>query len=249
MRKFGLIGYPLSHSFSPAYFAEKFKKEGYSDCTYEAFPIKSVEEVTLLLANNPDLEGLNITIPYKKDILPFLHFASDAVKETGACNCIRIKDGNLTGFNTDVTGFEKSLTPHLTDAHSKALILGTGGAAAAVQFVLNKLGIDFLFVSRSKKNSGEVLYYHEVTEAVLDEYKLIVNTTPLGMYPDVEKYPEIHYDFLTEEHYLYDLIYNPVQTLFLKKGAEKGAITKNGADMLIIQAEENWKIWNETVEK
>jgi len=243
MRKFGLIGYPLSHSFSPAYFAEKFTNEGNFDCSYQAFPIKSVEECTRLLADNPDLEGLNVTIPYKKEIIALLHNSTEAVKQTGACNCIKIKNSILTGYNTDVIGFEKSLLPKLTNAHTKALILGTGGAAAAVEFVLKKLNIHFLFVSRNG-HTGKSISYKDVTAELIKEYTLIINTTPLGMYPAVEQCPDIAYDFLMAEHYLYDLIYNPAETLFLKKGAEKGAVTKNGSDMLIIQAEESWKIWN-----
>lgn len=245
MRRFGLIGYPLSHSFSPAYFSKKFDKEGISDCLYEAFPIKSVEELTSLLHNNPDLEGLNVTIPYKKEILTFLHQSTEAVKQTGACNCIKIREGILTGHNTDVTGFEKSLLSDLRPTHTKALILGTGGAAAAVEFVLKRLNIHFLFVSRKSQIGQKILTYKEISSKIIDEYKLIINTTPLGMYPDVNNCPGILYENLTKEHYLYDLIYNPAQTLFLKKGAEKGAVTKNGSDMLIIQAEESWKIWNE----
>ncbi len=247
MRRFGLIGYPLSHSFSPAYFSQKFNKEGLSDCLYEAFPIKSVEELPSLLANNPDLEGLNVTIPYKKEILPFLNKSTEAVKQTGACNCIKIKNGILTGYNTDVTGFEKSLLTDLKPTHTKALILGTGGAAAAVKFVLKRLNIDFLFVSRKSQPDKNILTYEEISSEIINEYKLIINTTPLGMYPDVNSCPDILYENLTKEHYLYDLIYNPDQTLFLEKGAEKGATTKNGSDMLIIQAEESWKIWNEIV--
>lgn len=245
MRRFGLIGFPLSHSFSPAYFSKKFNSEGYVDCLYEAFPIKSVEELTSLLADNPDLEGLNVTIPYKKDVLPFLHHRTKEVKQMGACNCIRIQNKMLTGYNTDVIGFEKSLVPNLTNAHSKALILGTGGSAAAVEFVLRKLKIDFLFVSRNAQQGSSNVTYKEVSSSILNEYKLIINTTPLGMYPYIEECPDIPYEYLTKSHYLYDLVYNPEQTLFLKKGAEKGAITKNGSDMLIIQAEESWKIWNE----
>ncbi|WP_018611044.1 shikimate dehydrogenase family protein [Segetibacter koreensis] len=245
MRKFGLIGYPLSHSFSPAFFAEKFKREGHSDCVYEAFPIKSIDEFQSLLTNNPELEGLNVTIPYKKDVFPFLQNFTEAVEKTGACNCIKIKEGKLTGYNTDVIGFEKSLLPNLTTAHTHALILGTGGAAAAVEFVLKKLGIQFLFVSRISKPGSSCLTYDEVTREIVNKYKLIINTTPLGMYPVVNSCPGIPYEHLGKEHYLYDLVYNPEQTLFLKKGAEKGAITKNGSDMLIIQAEESWKIWNE----
>lgn len=247
MRRFGLIGYPLSHSFSPAFFSEKFNNEGLFDCTYEAYPIKSVEELTPLLANNPGLEGLNVTIPYKKEVIAFLQESSEAVKQTGACNCIKIENNILTGYNTDVIGFEKSLLPNLTNAHSKALILGTGGAAAAVAFVLNKLKIDFIYVSRTGNHAENSLSYHDADCGIIKEYKLIINTTPLGMYPGVDSCPDILYNCLTGEHYLYDLVYNPATTLFLKKGAEQGAITKNGSDMLIIQAEESWKIWNEIV--
>ncbi|MEJ7679771.1 MAG: shikimate dehydrogenase [Segetibacter sp.] len=221
MRKFGLIGFPLSHSFSPAYFSKKFDSEGHADCSYEAFPIKSIEELASLLADNPDLEGLNVTIPYKKDVLPFLHRSTEAVKQTGACNCIRIQNKILKGYNTDVIGFEKSLLPDLTNAHNKALILGTGGAAAAVEFVLKKLQIDFLFVSRNRQPGKSNLTYKEVSSGILNEYKLIVNTTPLGMYPNVKECPDISYEHLTKEHYLYDLVYNPEQTLFLKKGLKK----------------------------
>lgn len=244
MRKFGLIGYPLSHSFSPAFFSEKFAREGYEDCSYKAFPIESIELFSTLIAENPDLEGINVTIPYKKAVIPFLQNATEEVQQTAACNCIRIMKGVLSGHNTDVIGFEKSILPHLKPIHNKALILGTGGAAAAVEYVLKKMKIDFLSVSRNKKPKENILTYIEVNREVLDEYKLIINTTPLGMYPDVNKCPDIPYGFITDQHYLYDLVYNPDQTLFLKKGSEKGATTKNGSDMLIIQAEESWKIWN-----
>ncbi len=245
MRKFGLIGYPLSHSFSPAFFTAKFLREGNIDCSYQALPINSIEELPLLLANNPDLEGLNVTIPYKKAVFPYLEKYTEAVQKTGACNCIKIKNGQLSGYNTDVIGFEKSLLPNITPAHRKALIFGTGGAAAAVKFVLEKSGINYLFVSRNKNDGEGILTYKEVSKEILNEYKLIINTTPLGMYPAENDCADIPYEYLTKHHYLYDLVYNPVQTLFLKKGAEKGAITKNGSDMLIIQAEESWKIWNE----
>lgn len=244
MRKFGLIGYPLSHSFSPAYFSKKFHSEGHPDCSYKAFPIKSVEELTNLVANNPDLEGLNVTIPYKKAVISFLQNSTDAVKQTAACNCIKIKNGILSGFNTDVAGFERSLLPYLKPVHTKAVILGTGGAAAAVEYVLKKLEIDFLFVSRKRQPEKGMLGYDEVDAEIIKEHKLIINTTPLGMYPSVNDCPDISYEYITKEHYLYDLVYNPELTLFLKKGAEKGAVTKNGSDMLIIQAEESWKIWN-----
>lgn len=245
MRKFGLIGFPLSHSFSPAFFAGKFAKEGIADCSYHAYPIQSIEELHSLLAENAELEGLNVTIPYKKDVIKYLDSSSEAVKKTRACNCITIRNSKLAGYNTDVIGFEKSLIPNLTPAHAKALVLGTGGAAAAVEFVLNKLSIEFLFVTRHSKTGKNVISYSDITSEMVNNYLLIINTTPLGMYPAVDSFPDIPYEFLTSNHYLYDLVYNPRETLFLKKGAEKGAKTKNGSDMLIIQAEESWNIWNQ----
>jgi shikimate dehydrogenase len=244
MRRFGLIGYPLSHSFSPGYFAEKFAKEGITDCVYDAYPLQSIDELTQLLHNNKDLCGLNVTIPYKKKVIRFLDEGSEEVKQMVACNTIKIKDGKLIGYNTDVTGFELSLLPLLQPHHTHALILGTGGAAAAIEFVLNKLGIQFLFVSREKKEANS-LTYNEVNKQVLDKYTLIVNTTPLGMYPKVNEFPAIPYNYLSDKHYLFDLVYNPLETQFLKKGKERGATVKNGSDMLIIQANESWRIWNE----
>lgn len=245
MRKFGLIGFPLSHSFSPSFFAEKFAREGYPDCFYDAYPIESIDQFPKLLADHPDLEGINVTIPYKKSVIPFLNFATEAVEKIAACNCIKVRNGKLTGYNTDVVGFEKSLSPKLTNQHAHALILGTGGSAAAVEFVLEKLGIEYVFVSRTKTTGKKSLTYDELTKEIMQQFKLIINTTPVGMFPNVESCPGIPYHFLKPEHYLFDLVYNPAETLFLKNGAEKGAITKNGADMLVIQAEESWKIWND----
>ena len=244
--KYGLIGYPLSHSFSPAYFTEKFLRAGLTDYSYEAYPIASIKQLTDLLQQHKDLQGLNVTIPYKKSVIPFLHAKTEAVTKMSACNCIKIKDGQLTGYNTDVTGFEKSLFPLLSATHKKALILGTGGAAAAVEFVLEKLGIEFLFVSRKQSESNQVIEYKNISEDILSDYTLIINTTPLGMYPEVDNCPDLPYKFIKPNHYLFDLVYNPAETLFLKKGAEQGAAIKNGSDMLIIQAEESWRIWNES---
>lgn len=234
MRKFGLIGYPLSHSFSPSYFAEKFAREGHVDCLYEAYPIKSIAELLPLINDQQNLEGINVTIPYKKLVIPFLSESTKAVGRMSACNCIKIKNGRLKGYNTDVTGFERSLIPHLTEKHTKAIILGTGGAAAAVEYVLEQLHIEYLFVSRGGNAGEKQLSYHSLTRELLQEYKLIINSTPLGMYPDINSFPDIPYQYLGKDHYLYDLVYNPAETIFLKKGAAKGAITKNGADMLLI---------------
>ena len=243
MRLFGLIGYPLTHSFSKKFFTEKFEKEGLKDCSYENYPIQSIDMLRDIL-NIPGLEGFNITIPYKEQVLSFLHESSDVVKRIKACNCVAIRNGKLIGYNTDVIGFERSLLKNIDRAiHNKALILGTGGSAKAVQFVLTQLGIVSRFVSR--KPSAHSFSYEQVTSDLIGEYKLIINTTPLGMYPNIVQAPQLPYDNLTSKHFLFDLIYNPEQTLFLKKGQSKGAKTQNGFEMLVLQAEENWKIWNQ----
>lgn len=244
MRTYGLIGYPLSHSFSPAYFAGKFQKENIEDCKYYAFALAHIEMLPQLLSDNPTLHGFNVTIPYKKKVIRFLDDGSSDVKKIIACNCVKIINGKLIGYNTDVEGFRQSLTPLLQSHHTKALVLGTGGAAAAVEYVLDQLNISFVNVSRNKLGKPNSISYADVNQSILNEYSLIINTTPVGMYPDVEKFPEIPYQFITPNHYLYDLVYNPINTTFLIKGKEMGAVTKNGSDMLIIQAEESWKIWN-----
>ena len=242
MKLFGLIGYPLSHSFSRKYFTEKFEKEGVADHEYLLFPIPHIEELKKVLSDYPGLKGLNVTIPYKEQVIPYLDELSPVVQQVGACNCIRIDEGRLTGFNTDVVGFKQTLEPHLKPHHNKALVLGTGGAAKAVYHVLRELNIEFTMVSRT--SSENTITYEMIDEQVISEHKLIINTTPLGMHPQVESAPLIPYAFLGTEHYLYDLVYNPDPTLFLKKGMEMGATTENGSEMLVIQAEESWKIWN-----
>ncbi|MFT3822401.1 MAG: shikimate dehydrogenase [Chitinophagaceae bacterium] len=249
MRRFGLLGYPLSHSFSKGYFTEKFANEQIADCMYENFPIPDISELAGILEQHTDLAGLNVTIPYKEKVIPFLHVQSEAVQQVGACNCIDIRNGILTGYNTDVTGFELSMRPLLLPHHRKALVLGTGGAAKAVHFVLNKLGIDYLEVSRTPtqdKNdlTESCIAYEQVTSALLQTHHLLINTTPLGMYPNADTFPPLPYAALTPQHYLFDLVYNPAVTAFLQKGIDNGAQVKNGADMLVIQAEESWKIWN-----
>ncbi len=242
MRLFGLIGYPLTHSFSKKYFTEKFEREGLKDCRYENFQIASIEELRSILSQ-PGLEGLNVTIPYKEKVISFLDQSSDAVKKIKACNCIKIKNGKLLGYNTDIAGFEKSLKKNWNPfLHSHALILGTGGAAKAVKYVLDKFDVKYRKVSR--KPSADSYSYEQLTRSIISKYKLIINTTPLGMYPNVVEAPPIPYEFLTPEHFLFDLIYNPEETLFLKKGRERGAFVQNGYDMLVLQAEENWRIWN-----
>jgi shikimate dehydrogenase len=242
MRLFGLIGYPLSHSFSKQYFTKKFEQEEITECRYDLFPLKSINDLPVLIKNNPGLEGLNITIPFKKQVFPFLD-ASHIPDGLDACNCINISAGKLAGYNTDVTGFEKSLLPLLRSYHKKALVLGNGGATAAVIYVLRKLRIEFDIVSR-KKHTGSAFIYKDINNKILEESTIIINTTPLGMYPDTDTCPDIPYRFITEKHLLYDLVYNPSKTLFLQKGEERGATIKNGDEMLALQAEESWRIWN-----
>ena len=243
MRKFGLIGKPLTHSFSKKYFTEKFKKENRTDCAYELFPLESIEELSSLLDKNPDLKGLNVTIPYKEKVFPFLT-ANSIPDGVGACNCIKIVDGKLKGFNTDIIGFEKTLFPLLLPTHKAALVFGSGGASKAVEYVLQKLGINYQLVGRTKSSAVE-LTYNDITEEMIKRHLLLINTTPLGMYPNTESCPEIPYSAIGAGHLLYDLVYNPAETLFLKNGAMQGAVIKNGEQMLIAQAEESWRIWNE----
>ena len=243
MRLFGLIGYPLSHSFSKKYFTKKFEQEGLTDCRYELFPIESVSELPGILIKHPELEGLNVTVPYKRQVLPFLHSSKNIPEGIEACNSIHIKEGKLFGYNTDIIGFEKSFTPLLKSQHKKALVLGNGGAAAAVVFVLKKLEIEFLIASRELHDNSS-LTYKNIDEQVMKVCNIIINTTPLGMFPNENSYPPIPYQCISEKHLLYDLIYNPARTLFLQKGEERGAAIKNGEEMLMLQAEESWKIWN-----
>lgn len=243
MRRYGLIGYPLSHSFSQRYFTEKFRREGITDCSYENFAIPTIDALTGVL-EEPGLRGLNVTVPYKQEVLAFLDNRSDVVTSIGACNCIRIEDGMRTGHNTDVVGFGQSLVTRLEGHHRRALVLGTGGASKAVEWVLAKLGIDYRVVSRRPRSGTTDLGYGQVDAALLGEYTLIVNTTPLGMYPRVEECPDLPYEALTPRHYLFDLVYNPARTLFLRKGEERGAVVENGYEMLVLQAEESWRIWN-----
>lgn len=242
MRQFGLIGYPLSHSFSKKYFTEKFSDEGISNCNYELYPISSIDQFPQLLQSVDGLEGINVTIPYKEEVLPYLHHQSDAVKEIGACNCISIRNGELTGFNTDTLGFQQSIEPFLQPHHRHALVLGTGGAAKAVVWVLKQLGIAYKYVSRKK--GDEMLGYDDIDATVMQQYQVIINTTPLGMQPNVHGKPSLPYQYIGTQHLCYDLVYNPAKTAFLQLAEEQGATIKNGSDMLVIQAEESWKIWN-----
>jgi len=247
MKQFGLIGYPLSHSFSKKYFTDKFQEEGIRDCNYELYPIASIEELPDLLKKVPNLVGLNVTIPYKEQVLPFLEELDEGAAEVGAVNTIKIIKGKLSGYNTDVYGFEQSLQNFVIKNKltpiKKALILGTGGAAKAVAYVLKKLEIDFHLVSR-KARPG-VISYEDINFSVLDEIQLIVNTTPLGMAPKIVTAPNIPYEALNAQHLLFDLVYNPKKTVFLSNGEQQGSYIINGYEMLIGQAEKSWQIWTQ----
>ncbi|HEY1115978.1 MAG TPA: shikimate dehydrogenase [Chitinophagaceae bacterium] len=242
MRVFGLIGKTLKHSFSRVYFTQKFVQLGLTDCRYENFEIPSIDDFKALLDSEPELEGLNITIPYKEAILPFLDRPMEVVREVGACNCIKFSGGKLYGFNTDVVGFRQSLQKVLLPHHTRALVLGTGGAAKAVHYALKELGITSAPVSRSPVEGG--FTYEAITREVIEAHTLIVNTTPVGMYPRVDEAPSLSYEYMTPRHLLYDLTYNPAKTMFLQKGEERGARICNGQEMLELQAEESWRIWN-----
>ena len=242
MRAFGLIGYPLGHSFSKKYFADKFEREGITGNAYELFPLAQMDQLEDLLASNPDLVGLNVTIPYKEQVIPYLDSMSPVVEEIGACNCIHIQDGRLMGHNTDVIGFSRSLLPKLKPHHKQALILGTGGSSKAVAYTLKELGIPFLQVSRTPVDG--MIAYEEIDQRMLESHTLLINTTPVGMFPDIMKAPAIPYELIGTDYYLFDLVYNPERTRFLQEGALRGAAVENGSDMLVIQAEASWEIWN-----
>lgn len=247
MRKFGLIGYPLGHSFSKKYFTDKFLKEHIQDCFYENFPLTNIDQLGKLITEESDLCGFNVTIPYKSDIIRFLDSISPEAGEIGAVNVVKIKREDslvkLHGFNSDVTGIRDSLIPFLTGDISRAIVLGTGGSSRAVCFVLKNLGLKTTVVSRSRKPG--TIKYTELTAELLSDAGLIINTTPLGMYPDVTSKPDINYSILTKNQILFDLVYNPEMTLFLKMGAEQGCSVISGKKMLHSQAEKAWKIWND----
>nr|WP_199156816.1 shikimate dehydrogenase [Pedobacter sp. ASV2] len=246
MKTYGLIGYPLSHSFSKKYFTEKFLNEGLNDHQYELYPIENINSITDLLANDTTLCGLNVTIPHKVNVMPFLNEVDAVAEEIGAVNCICIKnhDGEtyLKGHNTDAYGFEESLKPLLETHHNKALVFGDGGATKAIKYVLNKLNIEFITVVR-RPIPGTVLY-QDLTPEIIKSHTLLINTTPLGMSPNVDTYPEIDYSLLSPKHLAYDIVYNPLETAFLGKAAAQGAKIKNGLEMLYHQAEKAWEIWS-----
>ena len=251
MKQIGLIGYPLSHSFSKKYFEDKFQRLDIKDYFYELFPIEKIDQFDSLLQQHPQLVGLNVTIPYKELIIPYLNHLDVTAKAVGAVNCIKIEyineTKNLIGYNTDVFGFRQSIKPFLEPQHEKALIIGTGGASKAVEYVLKKIGVECWFVSRDKFETKKLncFNYDELNDYVIQAFKLIVNTSPVGLYPNINNCPNIPYQFISSGHLLYDLVYNPEETLFMKKGKEHGAVTVNGLSMLYHQADKAWEIWNQ----
>ena len=242
-RRFGLLGKHISYSFSKKYFTEQFALGNLVDCTYENFDIESIELFPEVLAQHPDLRGLNVTIPYKEAVIPYLSKLSKSAAQIGAVNVIRFTaTGKLKGYNSDYFGFMKTLKPLLQDHHKKALILGTGGAAKAVAFALDRMGILCTYVSRETKEG--MIDYDRINATTFEQYHIIINCTPVGTSPNTGAYPPLPYSYFTEKHLAYDLIYNPEETQFLKKAKAQGAVIKNGYDMLVFQAEKAWKIWN-----
>jgi shikimate dehydrogenase len=247
--KYGLIGYPLSHSFSKKFYTEKFINEGIQDVEYDLFPIPSIQDFSVLLDQQPKLQGVNVTIPYKIEVMRFLDEIRPEAASIGAVNCIKIRrEGDskpkLIGYNTDVFGFTQSLQPLLQPGQTSALVLGNGGAAKAVCYGLNQLGIEWKLVSRTPNpHDSHQLSYEELNQEVLNEHLIIINTTPLGTFPEIAERPPIPYEFVHAKHLLYDLIYNPSETAFLQEGQKRGARIKNGYEMLVLQAEKNWEIW------
>ena len=242
-KKFGLIGKNISYSFSKKYFTDKFSQDLFNECIYENFDIQEITEFPEIIKNNPDLDGLNVTIPYKELIIPFLDTLSDKAFRIGAVNVIRFtKKGKLKGYNSDYYGFKKSIEPLLQPYHKKALILGTGGAAKAVAFALQELGIFYTYVSREATENA--IDYNRINATTFDNFQIVINCTPLGTSPNNKEFPPIPYEFFTDKHIAFDLIYNPEETKFLKKAKKNGAVIKNGYEMLVFQAEKAWKIWN-----
>lgn len=242
LKHYGLIGYPLTHSFSKKYFGEKFQREHITDCVYENYQLASIDAFPGLLLDQKDLKGLNVTIPYKESVIQYLDELDETAREIGAVNTIRIAGGRLKGFNTDAYGFMQSIRNLLEPQHHDALILGTGGSSKAVAWSLRKMGISFKFVSRIPSGPEEIGYAEAGKQISLS--KIIVNTTPTGMYPNVDAAPHIPYEKITPSHLLFDLIYNPEETLFLQQGKSRQAKISNGLKMLQLQAEKSWEIWN-----
>lgn len=241
MHFFGVIGHPLTHSFSKQYFDNKFKEDGLMDVSFNEYDIQNIEQLSNVLLKK-NICGLAVTIPYKQSVIKLLDNYNDVVKEINACNCIKIDNNKLIGYNTDIIGFEKSFVKDLQPHHKKALILGNGGAAQAIKYVLKKLHIDLTIVTRVETKQS--ISYNQVDKEIIHSHQIIINTTPLGTFPNVDEFPNIPYQYITSQHYLFDLVYNPSVTTFMNKGLQQKALVKNGYEMLCIQAEENWKIWN-----
>jgi shikimate dehydrogenase len=242
MTKYGIIGYPLGHSFSRGFFTEKFARESI-DAQYLNFEIPDVAMLSDVLRDNPELRGLNVTLPHKQAVIPLLDEMSEEAMEIGAVNVIRVRNGKLKGFNSDIIGFTNSIKPLLQPHHRKALVLGTGGASKAIRVGLNRLGIEWTYVSRSPRDG--MVTYEDITAETLQEYTVIVNCSPVGMFPKVDAAPAIPYELLSPQHLLFDCVYNPEETLFMKKGRKQGATVKNGLEMLHLQAIASWNFWNE----
>ena len=246
MKRYGLLGYPLTHSFSKRFFTEMFEEENI-DATYENFEIDSIDKFPEIVQDNPEVVGFNVTIPYKEQVIQFLDELNDSAQQIGAVNTIKVKRSGenvyLKGFNTDTHGFETSLRPLLKDYHNKALILGTGGASKALKYVLEKLGIDYISASIEELHTNEIRY-EDIDKQMMKERLLIINATPLGTYPKVDTFPTIPYEFVTKKHLLFDLVYNPEVTQFMARGKERGATVKNGYEMLLNQALKAYEIWN-----
>lgn len=242
---YGIIGKPLIHSYSPQFFNEQFKLRKMADSRYERFELPAIDVFPELIASQPDLRGLNVTIPYKQLVMPFLDEIDERAKTIGAVNVVKVTRENgktlLKGFNSDWYGFRTSLKPMLKPWHTGALVLGTGGASKAVTYCLEDLGIEYLMVSRNKKEG--IVTYEELDEEIMDRYKIVINTTPLGTFPNVKQCPEIPYHLLTKQHIAYDLTYNPIRTLFLHQAQTKGCDTKNGWEMFVYQALRSYEIW------
>ncbi len=242
-KRFGLLGRNISYSFSKGYFTDKFNVENLENCSYENFDIAEISEFSKIISSNSDINGMNVTIPYKEVVIPYLDKLSKKAALIGAVNTIKFtKKGKLKGYNTDYYGFMESLKPLLQNHHKKALILGTGGASKGVAFALKELNIEFQFVSRNEKEN--TITYEQINATTFKEYQIVVNCSPVGTNPNIEAYPLIPYEYFSDKHIAYDLIYNPEETQFLKKAKTQGAKTKNGFDMLVFQAEKSWEIWN-----
>ena len=242
MIKYGIIGFPLGHSFSRSFFTEKFAREGI-DAQYLNFEIPDVTMLKDVLRDNPELRGLNVTLPYKQAVIPLLDELSDEAREIGAVNVIRVRDGRLKGFNSDIIGFTESIRPLLQPHHKQALVLGTGGASKAICVGLKRLGLEWKYVSRTPREG--MITYEDITAETLQDYTVIVNCSPVGMFPKIDQAPAIPYEYLTPKHLLFDCVYNPEDTLFMQKGRAQGATVKNGLEMLHLQAIASWRFWNE----